>query len=529
VTWSMSFLLSATACVLASAGFIYRRTKDLFHPALLFAAFAALMYVAQPAYLLLTAAEDVFRFLEPEQVESVLVVNLFVLTGCFAGFALATRKRSRIVPPQPMATIVPKIVEKRLLLAASILLVLGAVGYGTNLADYGWSGFLEIDAERYAEERPTGYLGELTHTLIAAAIVAGLLAVGTRYRVQGIVLAGVAILPWLLSAFAGGRRGPAAIGLLLTLFVLYFWRPRKLEIRTFAWWIAGLVLVITFLIANRGTLVERRYGEWAPLGEAIYLQPFEGNEFIYGGAAIVSKLHTWDFYWGRRQVMVYLVRPVPRHIWPEKYKDAATWLGLPDWIEANNAVFDQTAAFLLGWVAPLGAAPGLAADLWIDFGPAAPIIGGLIAYGLVWLWARARAGRIFASVVYGLAFTLMIYLVTQGEQAFFVRLLFSSMVVLVVFTICGVVRPRQRGAHLTGAVISTTTGVSCFQPRAHGDGARRKLERALDVAPQSSTAQFVTSGRMRPSVDRRPPRQACAVTDMSGALARESSIKPKSI
>jgi len=511
LTWSMAFLLTATACVLASAGPIYRRTNDLFHPVLLFAAFAALMYVAQPAYLLLTAAEDVFRFLEPEQVESVLVVNLFVLTGCFAGFALATRKRSRIVPPQPIAAIVPKIVEKRLLLAGWILLVLGAVGYGTNLADYGWSGFLEIDAERYAEERPTGYLGELTHTLIAAAIIAGLLAVGTRYRLQGLVIGGVAILPWLLSAIAGGRRGPAAIGLLVLLFVLYFWRPRRLKIRTFAWWIAGLVLAITFLIANRGTLMERRYGEWAPLGEAIYLQPFEGNEFIYGGAAIVSKLHTWDFYWGRRQLMVYVVRPVPRHIWPEKYEDAATWLGLPDWIEANNAVFDQTAAFLLGWVAPLGAAPGFVADWWIDFGPLAPLGGGLVAYGLVWLWARARAGRVLANVVYGLAFVLMIYLVTQGGQAFFVRLLFSSVVVLAVFAICGVVRSRQRGAHPTVAVIPKAAALSCLLPGAHGAGARGSLGPAPGVAPESSPAPCVAAGRMRPSVGRPPIGRARAV------------------
>ncbi|MCL6608973.1 MAG: oligosaccharide repeat unit polymerase [Geminicoccaceae bacterium] len=506
MTWSMSFLLMATACVLASAGFIYRRTGDLFHPVLLFAAFAAFMYVAQPAYLLLTAPDDVFRFLEPEQVESVLVVNLFVLTGCFAGFALATRGRGRVVPPQPVAEVVPKIAEKRLLLAATILLVLGAVGYGTNLADYGWSGFLEIDAERYAEERPTGYLGELTHTLIAAAIVAGLLAVGTRYRLQGIILASVAILPWLLSAIAGGRRGPAAIGLLVLLFVFYFWRPRKIKIRTFAWWLAGLALVITFLIANRGTLVERRYGEWRPLGEAIYLQPFEGNEFIYGGAAIVSKLHYWDFYWGRRQLMAYVVRPVPRQIWPEKYQDAAAWLGLPDWIEANNAVFDHSAAFLLGWVAPLGAAPGFVADWWIDFGPLAPLGGGLVAYGLVWLWGRAREARLLANVVYGLAFVLMIYLVTQAGEAFFVRLLFSSVVVLVVFTICGVVRSRQRGAQLTSAAIPRIAALSSPFPGAHGDGTRGSLKPPPGPGPKSSTALCVASGRMGASIGRRSPR-----------------------
>jgi hypothetical protein len=91
-----------------------------------------------------------------------------------------------------------------------------------------------------------------------------------------------------------------------------------------------------------------------------------------------------------------------------------------------------------------------------------------------------------------------------------VRLLFTSVVVLVVFTICGVVRSRQRGAHPTVAVIPKAAALSCLLPGAQGAGARGSLGPAPSVAPESSTAPCA-AGRMRPSVDRRPIGRARAV------------------
>lgn len=235
------------------------------------------------------------------------------------------------------------------------------------------------------------------------------------------------------------------MGVMALFFVVYARNWRQVTLKTFATWLMALAFITTFLIANRGVLTEQRYGEWAPLEEAVYLQSHEGNEFIYGGAAILVKLKTWDFYWGRRHIVTYLIRPIPRHFWPEKYEEAAWFLGLPDWNETNFGVFDQAAVSHMGWVAPLGAAPGLVADLWIDFGPLAPVVGGLISYTLARLWARGREGGLRAYLVYGSAFVLLGYLVTQSQEAYFVRLVLVGVITWLFATWLGVEKAAGRG------------------------------------------------------------------------------------
>lgn len=434
----VTLILIATLLVLSCSVFEYRRTRDVFHPSILFALLCTMMYVLLPGYLMLTQGPEVGLFLSQDQIVTALSVVLAVLFGCIVGFWAASRRRRAVtLCLYSSEARIDQRYGRRIVTAALILLFLGALGYVMNLADYGWAGVLAVDAERYAEERPTGYLGELTHALVPAALIGGFLWARSSYRRVGLLILFLGLLPWMLSAVAGGRRGPAIIALAGLLFATFFWR-RSLRPLIFVAWFSLIALVVTFLIANRGVLEQRRYGAWAALSEAIYLNVFEGNEFIYGSAAIALRAETGEFYWGRRHVMTFLVRPVPRHIWPTKYEDAGEWLGLPDWRESNYAVFPSKALFVLGWTAPLGAAPGLAADLWIDWGPAAPIVGFGMTYLITLLWWRARMGQICAGVLYGVVFVLMVYLVTQGFEAFMVRFLFLSVVVVGVLKVCGV-------------------------------------------------------------------------------------------
>lgn len=434
----VTLILIATLLVLGYGVLAYRRTRDVFHPSILFALLCTMMYVILPGYLMLTQGAEVALFLSQDQIVTALSVVLAVLFGCIVGFWAASRRQSAVtLSLHSCEARIDQRYGRRIVTAGLIFLFLGALGYVMNLADYGWASVLAVDAERYAEERPTGYLGELTHALLPAALIGGFLWARSPYRRVGLLVLLLGLFPWMLSAVAGGRRGPAIIALAGLLFATFFWR-RSLRPSIFVAWVSLLALVVTFLIANRGVLEQGRYGTWAELSEAIYLNVFEGNEFVYGSAAIALRAETGEFYWGRRHVMTYLVRPVPRQLWPTKYEDAAEWLGLPDWRESNHAVFPSTAAFVLGWTAPLGAAPGLAADLWIDWGPAAPIAGGVITYLLTLLWWRARMGQICTGVLYGVAFVLMAYLVTQGLEAFLVRFLFVALVVLAVLRACGV-------------------------------------------------------------------------------------------
>lgn len=477
---AVAVLLIATAITLSFGIAIYRRCQDIFHPAVLFMALSVMVYVILPVYLLLTQPDQVYRFLSEERVVVALGVVWMILAGCMLGFWIATKRGpspKRVEREQVFGT--QSGLELRLVIASLVLLGLGGLGYATNLADYGWAAVLEIDAERYAEERPTGYLGELTHALVPAALLGGFLAWRSRYGRVGLAVFLLGILPWLVSALLGGRRGPAIIALLGAVFAMNFWR-RSLRLPTFMVWVALVALLVTFLIANRGTLEQRNYGNWAPLTEAIYLNAFEGNEFIYGGGAIAVRAETGEFYWGRRQIMTYLVRPIPRHIWPTKYEDAAEWLGLPEWQVSNYAVFPTMAAFLLGWAPPLGAAPGLAADLWIDWGPIAPAIGGLMAFALTIIWQRARVGQSYAVVMCGVAFSLLAYLVTQGLEAFLVRVLFLAVVVMVVFRLCGIALKASAYGTLTA---KTQGGRKIVGQAGGGARGRALVPRASSVHP----------------------------------------------
>ena len=91
-----------------------------------------------------------------------------------------------------------------------------------------------------------------------------------------------------------------------------------------------------------------------------------GNEFVYGAGAILHADAVGEYWWGRRYATVLFVRPIPRSLWPSKYDDAAAVLGTPS-IATNLGVGTDAFRETVGWTGATGAAPGLVADMWIEF------------------------------------------------------------------------------------------------------------------------------------------------------------------
>ena len=151
-----------------------------------------------------------------------------------------------------------------------------------------------------------------------------------------------------------------------------------------------------------------------------------GNEFVYGAGTILNADHSREYWWGRRYLVEFFVRPVPRLLWPSKYRDASVLLGVPD-MEVNlgtgGAVFHST----LGWAGSRGAAPGIIADMWIELWVGAlPVLVALgFWYGRAWRLAVRRGG--LWATLYCLMFALSVYLIMQTLEAMAFRFLEAAL------------------------------------------------------------------------------------------------------
>jgi hypothetical protein len=145
-----------------------------------------------------------------------------------------------------------------------------------------------------------------------------------------------------------------------------------------------------------------------------------GNEYIYGAGGILSAEQRRSFYWGRRYLAQVLVRPIPHSIWPTKYED----VGLPEL--THNAGTGEGFIETLGWDGAQGSAPGLIADLWMEFWwlnlPVLFLLGRF--YGAAWRRTHESGGVWNAQ--YTIMAALTIYLVMQTMEAVIFRLLILS-------------------------------------------------------------------------------------------------------
>jgi hypothetical protein len=135
---------------------------------------------------------------------------------------------------------------------------------------------------------------------------------------------------------------------------------------------------------------------------------------------MIGAHYTGNYFWGRRYIAQILIRPIPSSIWPTKYED----FGVAEVLQ--NAGTGSTIREALGWEGAPGSAPGLVADVWVEFSwlviPVLWLIGR--AYGMVWSRALQHNGM-WASQ-YTVLCALSLYLVMQTLEAVIFRLLLMS-------------------------------------------------------------------------------------------------------
>ena len=192
---------------------------------------------------------------------------------------------------------------------------------------------------------------------------------------------------------------------------------------------AALGLLLLFVFANRNQIfIGSSFDlEGSPIE---YIQGGrEGNEFIYGSGTIIAADVAGRFSWGGRYAQVFFIRPIPRAIWPAKYQVGEEIFGVN--IEQNMGVDIDLMTDVVGWRGAVGAAPGIVADMFLEFSwgmVVALFLIGLL-YGRAWRACVTRCGR--ASVTYGMLLCLSLYMVMQTLEAVSFRFLLMEVFMMV--------------------------------------------------------------------------------------------------
>jgi len=411
---TLFFLYTAgiVALVLAAAYSGVRGQRDTLHPGLVIGGMLLFLYAYMPMRLYLE--NGFFGYITEDQLGFAQLVNLCgvgaLVGGVTAGAWGGLFREADVQLPRRGG---------RIYAAGLVVGLAGVLGYVIGIVATG--GFSEAYGRAYGGGwSESGYVRELF--LMTAPAILLILASGQLghrpLRWWWVVLFGA---PLLIQGLLGARRGPTFVVLVTVLAGYYLIRARRPALVTVLAGGSALGLLMLFLVSNRESIYlgsdfrfENEAGKVLDAGA--------GNEFIYGAGSVVTANEVGQYFWGGRYATVLFVRPIPRSLWPGKYEFAKRTFGAD--VEVNMGVDYDAMAHVMGWVGAIGAAPGLVADMFMEFSWGMVAVLFLIGYffGRSWRNSVMRGG--IWIVVYGVALSLSVYLVMQTLEAFIFRLLF---------------------------------------------------------------------------------------------------------
>ena len=401
----------------------YMRSRDTFHPMIYLGLMLFALYCSLPLQLFSSNPEGVLSYLSIQHLEFVQTLNLLGVVSICAG--VLSGDRALRLPKRNLLTLeLPPTINNRLKKAAIFLGFLGVLSFVYTIANVG--GLAGAYGRSYGGgSAASGWVRDGVFLTLPA-----LLWFMTVHRKQRLLKTDWALVmifasPHIIQGLLGARRGPTAmiiIALVVGWYLIRSCRPSLIQVI-----IGGAILgfLMLFLVSNRDQIYIGSDLNFDYDTTAIVEEVSGGNEFIYGGGAVVNANLRNKYFWGRRYFTVFFIRPIPKQLWPTKYRDSSVFLGIPS-IEQNLGVGADEFTETLGWAGSVGAAPGIIADMWIEFSwlflMALYLIGW--AYGTVWQRAVTK-GNLWIPV-YTLMTALSVYLITQTLEAMAFRFLMTS-------------------------------------------------------------------------------------------------------
>jgi hypothetical protein len=406
--------LTAALC-LGAFLFGYFKYRDVFHPLIILPPMCAFIYVYMPLHFIKTG--DLFQFVSEDQAVFVQMLVIAVLGVFFAGCVGGSLERPIAFRPAPQP-VNPYVLHK----GAYILGGIGMLAWVYTIKNAG--GFTGAFGQAYgAGWSDIGYIREAVYLLIVGLLLL-ISPEGLRIRDRKATIAIAAFaIPWLMQGLLGARRGPTFMITVAIVMSWYLARRKRPPVVAILGGGAALGLLMLFLVTNRNNIYlgSNFQGVKTDVSD-VATKATNANEYIFGAGCIIASKETNHYYWGKRYLAELFVRPIPRQLWLNKYKD----FGVGE-LEKNAGVAGQGLIDVLGWKEVPGAAAAMVADLWVEFSwlsiPVALLLG--LLYGRAWRRAVDDGG--FWTTEYTILILLSIYLVTQSGEAVIFRLVILSL------------------------------------------------------------------------------------------------------
>jgi hypothetical protein len=416
-------LLGATAAVCLLAMLItYDGNSDFFHPLFFICPMFIFLYAWMPWRLDQSGALN--SYFDREQlvfIQTFYLLGVLVFIGACLGGGWQTR-RMKIAAPLKL----PIEAENKLVIGGAIVGSIGLAAWLVAIRNVG--GFVNAFSKSYAGGwDDSGYVRDSSLLLLSGCALMLASMAGKYIRLRQWALLGMFAVPWTLQAILTSRRGPTfAIAAVISIG-WYMHRSKRPPLVTYALFGCALGYLVLFLVANRGAIHLGSEMDFnSDVTQTVQARD-TGNEYIYGGGAILSSQRKAKYFWGRRYLAQILVRPIPSAIWPTKYED----FGVPEL--RLNAGTGEGFADALGWEGAVGSAPGIIADLWVEASWFALAFLAAIGFGYGRIWRLAVERGKYWTTQYVILSALSIYLVMQTMEAVIFRTLLLSVPVWIVW------------------------------------------------------------------------------------------------
>jgi len=418
------FLAIATGYIILTFMWLaYKRSRDSLHPMVYLGLLLFYLYSYLPISLVRQDAERLQSYLSAQQLDYVQFINLIGVFCICTGVLYGSKKVSFQAVAQQNWVLPPK-VKKRLKNAATVCGILGVLGFIYGISQAG--GLAAAYGRSYGGGwSASGYTREAILLTLPALI--WLMISQLNQKISPQIWGWICIFaaPLLMHGLLGARRGPTVMVLVASVVGWYFVRFKRP--RLVAVFAGALVLgtLLLFLVANRGNIYLGSNFEFQDTSNSYASKVVSSNEFVYGSGVILHTDMTDNYMWGRRYFTIFFIRPIPRFLWPSKYEDASRILGIPN-LEVNLGTGGGSFIGTLGWAGDIGSAPGIIADMWLEFWWFSFLVLFLIGwfYGIAWRKAVTRGGLWIIS--YTLMAALSVYLVMQTLEAMAFRFLFMT-------------------------------------------------------------------------------------------------------
>lgn len=423
------------AAVLILGFFAFTRSKDAMHPATFMSPLFLYFYCVWP--LLINRPGGLPMYFSPEELER--VAGLYFV--CIVALYLGMLNVPKGIPRQIRGNMVGDLgvfslnltpgVRKRLFVLGIVLGLIAIAAFWYSLSNVG--GFVSAYSRaKGGGWTASGYLGEARLLAYPGIALVALARQRLRIRLVDVFLVLILASPHLIQGTFGGRRGPLFLILAMLFISWYIARGTRPTLKKGILGVAVISVTVVLVWSQRQHLYLGSGQEFEISRVLDRLAPEEigrGDEYLAGVATVLTADEIQNFYWGYRYFVTFVIRPIPRQLWPTKYEDVGA-----DWLyQYGDEVREERYLHAVGFTLLSGSSTGFIADVYYEFAWGAVFVSYLLGRLLSMFWIRHRLRGGLWTILFLETLTLSIYLPTQSLTAFLHRLMFMGIVTYLVW------------------------------------------------------------------------------------------------